>query len=182
MHQDLSVLDLEFGIAQLSGNRDLLIKLLGNFKTEYLNAADSLAKYIAEGDAKSAKNMIHTLKGVAGNLGMNKLHAQCKASEQTLLAGDITRLNLDLFSQTMSDTFAKITELENGTDVPPSRAASAPLEASALVEALQKNEYIPGDKLEAMLASVELPEDKKQLLAEAINDLDYAAALTILGA
>lgn len=181
MQQELSVLDLEFGISQLSGNRDLFVKLLGKFKAEYLNAQNTLAQYVTDNNVKQAKNMVHTIKGVAGNLGMNKLHALCKELEQNLQTDDITSVNTDAFCEVLAESFEKINELEVGSDSPAPSEQSAQLQKNALLKALQKNEFIPGNKLDAMLENVNLPADKKEALVDAINDLDYASALELLG-
>ena len=180
MHQDKSLLDLEFGLTQLSGNRELLVKLLGKFQAEYTDADNKFSTLINSGDHTEAKNMIHTIKGVSGNLGMNALHLLCKQLEQSILADSVGQTLQDDFTAILERTFLTIEALssDNGNEEPlePSTGNAK----AKLIAALQKNEYIPADKLDAMLAGTELNDMTKENVSNAINDLDYATALSLL--
>lgn len=182
MYQDKSLLDLEFGLSQLSGNRELLVDLLSKFEAEYRDAHQKLFTMLQNSEQSAAKIMVHTIKGVAVNLGMNALHLICKDLEQSILADSVDASQQDEFARILSRTFETIRTLSsNNTEA---LADSMPAEdlKTDLSDALQKNQYIPADKLDSMLVGIQLDADSKSKVSEAINDLDYAAALNILNA
>ncbi|HBU11741.1 MAG TPA: histidine kinase [Clostridiales bacterium] len=77
--------DVEDGIARVLGNEELYEKLLGKFlKNESLQAAKT---EIGRGDLGSARKHLHTLKGLAANLGMERLRAESAEAESALKNG-----------------------------------------------------------------------------------------------
>lgn len=177
MQQEKSLLDREFGLSQLSGNQDLLVKLLSKFKAEYADAHLSFCELISDNKTVDAKNMIHTIKGVAGNLGMNALHFFCKELEQSIVADSVEKSMQDDFASVLDNTFSEIDDFSSQGSSAETPAASSSNAKAELISALQSNEYIPADKLDAMLASTDLSEEQRTSVSESINDLDYAAAL-----
>ena len=182
MHQDKTLLDLDFGLSQLSGNRELLVKLLDKFVAEYSDAHQKLCTMLQDSNQSNAKIMVHTIKGVAGNLGMNALHLYCKDLEQSILADAVDASQQDEFGSLLSSTFETIGALSSNNTEAQVESTTAEDPKADLLDALQKNEYIPADKLDAMLAGIQLDADSKSKVSDAINDLDYAAALNILNA
>ncbi len=78
-------IDQDDGLGHLGNNsslyRDLLLKFVkthGNFIAELVNKFNS-------GDREEARRMLHTLKGMSGNLGMIKLHQKCLDAEVLLI-------------------------------------------------------------------------------------------------
>jgi len=74
MDQSTTVVDIDFGMSQLSGNKKLLFTLLGKFTDEYRSLDADLQAHVAKGDFNKAYSIVHTLKGVTGNLGLFALH------------------------------------------------------------------------------------------------------------
>ena len=66
-------LDYPQALRRLANKADTLNRLLGDFARNYQQAAATLATHIASADWASAQRLAHTLKGVAGNLGLQRI-------------------------------------------------------------------------------------------------------------
>lgn len=69
------------------GNEALLLRLLGEFRREQAGAAEAMDQAIRAGRLGEAERLAHTLKGVAGNLGAKRLHAEAALLEKALAQG-----------------------------------------------------------------------------------------------
>ena len=181
MTQDLPVLDMQFGVSQLSGNRQLLIKLLNKFREENEETVERLQQALQQQDLSTSKSIVHTLKGVAGNLGMRVLHQNCKRLEEAILHQQDTHSLFVVFAESVEMTFEKI-KAESAASSPeflaqPEKAENGQV---ALITKLKQNEYIPPDELERLLSGLTLEPCLIEKLRESINDLDYPIALNIL--
>lgn len=68
-------LDAEDGLRRINNNTDLYLKLLGKFSKNYSNFISELNRSLKEGLITEAGRMVHTLKGVSGNIGATDLHS-----------------------------------------------------------------------------------------------------------
>ncbi|GEM_PF-3417441 len=84
---DLPGFDTAEGLARVGGNRSLYLRLLRKLRDEYMGAADDVDSALAAGDWERALHVVHTLQGVAGNLGASELHRRA-ADLQAVLKGD----------------------------------------------------------------------------------------------
>ncbi len=73
--QALLGFDLAAGLQRLQGNRRLYKKLLLNFTYNYDRVAADIRKALDADDMDHAHSLVHSLKGVAGNLAATELHA-----------------------------------------------------------------------------------------------------------
>ena len=80
--------DLSAALGRLSGNRELLLKMLRNFGQEWSGTAESIQVALSAGDLQQARQRVHMLRGVAGNLSMSKVAAAAEALEQALKRGE----------------------------------------------------------------------------------------------
>jgi two-component system, sensor histidine kinase and response regulator len=62
-------LDTNSGLVRVGNNRQLYLKLLGQFVEQQGPAADQIAAALSSKDHAVAERLAHTLKGVAGQLG-----------------------------------------------------------------------------------------------------------------
>jgi len=190
MTQDKNVIfDAEFGINQLSGNKDLLIKMLDRFSADYSDISHQLQALVAKGDHDDGKAKAHAIKGVAGNLGFWNLHHASKILEDLFRdGGGDPQSAVDQFSQSFDATIAAITAFKQGdapaASVPPSATPNAEsTDTDALTELtslLESFEFIDSDRLELLLDAAGIPEERRAGLQQAINDLDYSTALELL--
>lgn len=76
-------IDTQTGLTRASGNHQLYQKLLRRFATTY-GDAHAVASALHDNDMLVRKRNVHSLKGVAGNIGAERLHTLCEKLEQDL--------------------------------------------------------------------------------------------------
>lgn len=67
-------IDVEDGLERISGNMDLYLNILGTFKKNNANFGEELRGLIADNKAEDSNRLVHTLKGVSGNIGAKTLN------------------------------------------------------------------------------------------------------------
>jgi CheY-like chemotaxis protein len=72
--QYLEGFDTMEGLRRSGWNHDLYKKLLKKFRAEYLNSADTLKTAFDSGNIEYAERLVHTVKGISGNLGASGLY------------------------------------------------------------------------------------------------------------
>jgi len=82
------LIDKQYALDILGGNEKLLNKLLRQFKEQLQNSISTLQRYIDSNDTKEPMHLIHTLKGVAGNLGAIILESELAKVEKSLRNGN----------------------------------------------------------------------------------------------
>ena len=95
--------DMKQGLQRMAGNSDLLIRLLGQFEKEHANDVTKLRQLLKQGEVVEAKRLLHTLKGVTGNLGIQKLHGTILE-----IKGDISEDNLQALEALLADVILGI--------------------------------------------------------------------------
>lgn len=184
--QENHIIDFSFTMSQLSGNKELALKMLGHFKQEYVEGAERVSALLQAQNLTEAKQLVHTLKGVTGNLGIKALHEHCKLLETAIKDNADIEQSLASFSQSLSDTLLAIDALmssdanshETPEETDPKGSSASQRELVAL---LKRNEFVPADTLTQLMAGIDLSSADKQKLKNAIDDLDYPEALTLLG-
>ena len=179
MESTSPLIDMEFGISQLSGNRDLYITLLGKFSDEYRELDDKLQAMMARSEFDSAYTLMHTLKGVSANLGLTALHHASKQVEIAIRGNQALPEDYSGFVIILERTLAQIAALSPSaetSDVPHAETSAK----TALMNALKANEFIPQAQLDSYLKSLNCSEQERQLLTNAIEELDYQEAIAIL--
>lgn len=176
MSNENLTIDLDFGLSQLSGNRDLLIKMFDRFCSDYAPFAGELQALADSGSTQELRMKVHTIKGVAGNLGFRALHTASKTLENEIKQpnGQLQTL-LQQFIVTLNETVAEIDRIKSGADAPANNDG-----LNELKRLLEENEFISSDRLNELLSGSDLPEQSKMQISQSINDLDYPAALALL--
>ncbi|MCB6994214.1 response regulator [bacterium 210820-DFI.6.37] len=77
----------EKAIENLGGSKALYEKHLAKFKTNYASAADTLDERLALGNREEAKILAHSIKGLAGTLGLPYLAEASAALEAAIAEG-----------------------------------------------------------------------------------------------
>lgn len=80
---------VEEGLRRLLGNQDLYKRLLVNFYHDHQNDGVKLREALADSRWDDTGFIIHTIKGVAGNLGANHLSACAGVIDKSLKAGNV---------------------------------------------------------------------------------------------
>ena len=70
----ISGVDWESGVKRLMGNEQLYRRLLSKFVSGYGDAGERVREALKAGERQKAHAELHTLKGVAQNLGFERLY------------------------------------------------------------------------------------------------------------
>jgi signal transduction histidine kinase/DNA-binding response OmpR family regulator/HPt (histidine-containing phosphotransfer) domain-containing protein len=179
------------GLNRVAGNRKLYLNLLLQFATQQADAATQIAAALDAGDRKLAERLVHTVKGVAGNLGITDVQTAAQKLEKAVRENqpDIPAL-LDQFAITMRVHVNSIRHALPDTAAPqPAPLASAAFDRERATEAvshlqslLEASDGNSQEAFEALQHAVVGVVDKPYLdaLNESINNFDFEQALTKL--
>ncbi|MBF0455305.1 MAG: response regulator [Magnetococcales bacterium] len=112
--QQLSGLDVQEALDRLNGNDRLYYSLLSEFYRDYAGAAEQIGTLFDEGEKSVAvASLIHTIKGMAGNISANELAKQALALEKGLDdSPDRQRELFNLFGQALEQVMDSIARLK----------------------------------------------------------------------
>ena len=151
--------------------------MFDRFAQDYANVVGELQLSVNDGKTSDVRHKVHTIKGVAGNLGMNALYADCKALEDAVKRGETNiGSHLVAFEKALTETLAEIASRkaeQSGGDAERTGV-------SQLKYLVEQNEFISGDSVEQLLLDSGIDDQTKQDIVEAINNLDYPTALRLL--
>ncbi len=103
--------DLEDGLARLEGNEDLYLSLLRKFGTEQSGTARKIEENLQKNKLAEGRQLLHTVKGLAGNLGALALARAALNLENVLDQEGDSALFLDSFMDCFDEVFVSITTL-----------------------------------------------------------------------
>jgi signal transduction histidine kinase/CheY-like chemotaxis protein/HPt (histidine-containing phosphotransfer) domain-containing protein len=106
--RDMPGIMLAEGLARVDGNRKLYKKLLLQFRASNVDTLDNIKTALSNGDDKTVGRLVHTLKGVAANIGADQLAAVTAELETALIQGRIAVNDVLLAKFTAS--FTVVTE------------------------------------------------------------------------
>lgn len=181
-------LDLERAAGQLGGDQRLLRSVLESFRRDFSDAPVRVQELIELGQLPDAARMVHTIKGLAPNLGAPALAVAAAEYEAALRQGDAQAELHGRFIQTLTEVLATLDGLESEPtrepvasstaatpeDLETLRALAANLDQSVIIPQLQKDRV--ASVLHGRIDAVQI--DK---LFTAISHLDYSEAARVLG-
>ena len=100
---ELAGVDVAAGLERTAGNKRLYRDLLVQFAARHESTGSTIREALESGDHNQAERLAHSLKGVAGNLGINQIF---------VLAGNLERA----ISESHAGTAALIEELTSALD------------------------------------------------------------------
>jgi HPt (histidine-containing phosphotransfer) domain-containing protein len=77
-------INLEDGLRRVAGNKRLYLDLLAQFASNQVDAASQISAALDIRDPKFAERIAHTIKGVAGNLGMSEVQSAARNLEKAI--------------------------------------------------------------------------------------------------
>jgi PAS domain S-box-containing protein len=80
-------IDLAAGIVNLGGDRELYLELLIDFAVRYGTVTRRLEEFLADDNTQTARDLAHSLKGVAGYLSLPEVYRVSAGLEQELADG-----------------------------------------------------------------------------------------------
>ncbi|MBE9608781.1 response regulator [Chitinilyticum piscinae] len=180
--RELAGIDYAEGLHRLNGKEKLYHDVLRQFAGNYATYAAQIESARQRGDWLETARLLHTLKGVAGNIGAGllahcaeKLEMQVKESgwqpeSFQSLAGELERVTTSIRAQ-----------LDISGDTPATKAAADPQQLLALLQLLDGQDSEAVDYLlehEAAIAACFAPAEFAAF-ARAIHQFDFPAALRL---
>ena len=187
---DIPGIDLPRALDRL-GRVSFLRKLLINFRKDNMETMKILREALAQRDDQLAQRIVHTVKGVGGNLCATGLASAAFVLEQAMNGGDadVQQSSLAEFEQNLSQLLDSIRAMEEtgggladapGKFLPPpvdrERIDLLTRELLAMLEANNMNALGVWEQLKPMLAGA-----NPEKLDAAMNRLDFSDAGNILG-
>jgi two-component system sensor histidine kinase/response regulator len=188
------VLQVETGLQQLMGDRDLYVQILRRFRQRYPDSGCQARKALAAGEPGHAQRIVHTLKGAAGMIGAQQLYLLA-AQLEPLCAGPapVWSAPLAQLEQALASLIATIDSVLDG-DPQQLLAVPAPLAATQVPETralllhlarlLDEGDGAAIDVLErsATVLAASLGVEVFQEVTEAAHQFDFETALASLQA
>ncbi len=107
-HAGERVLDPSAALERLDGNGALYRRLLERFRQEQPAAIERLRADLEGGDDEASGRTVHTLKGLAGNIGAARLARRSRALEEALSAGGDRAAQWQSLAACFADTLVAI--------------------------------------------------------------------------
>jgi two-component system, sensor histidine kinase and response regulator len=85
--ESLPGIDVQDALTRLMGNGKLFVQLLRDFGQDYHDVVGQIREALAHDDLASATHIVHTLKGVAGNLSVTSVAAAARILEAAMEQG-----------------------------------------------------------------------------------------------
>ena len=98
------VLDWKEAIARVLNKRDMYVKLLAKFIETERDTPSKVGQALKNGKADEARELVHSTKGAAANLGAKALAAAALELEMAIKAGADTDRAMNHFSAAHVDT------------------------------------------------------------------------------
>jgi len=174
-------LDIHSGIRQVGGNARLYRKLLMDFLGSHQQAARRLEDALREGDLISAERLTHTLKGVAGNVGADRLAEAAEAIDRQLQDGEAPpQAAIDDFRAALEEVCESLGQLESRmpSHAAEAASASAPADLEQLRQALIRGDSRSRQLLDGLRDP--LDETTRSRLRALIDDYEFDAAVELL--
>ena len=80
-------IDLTWGLKRVGGNKKLFIRLLNDFFHSHQAACEKTRQFILNNNIEAARRQVHTIQGVAGNIGARDLQAAAMELEKAIRTG-----------------------------------------------------------------------------------------------
>jgi two-component system, sensor histidine kinase and response regulator len=188
---EIAGVNIADGVNRVAGNRRLYRDLLSQFATRQAGAAAEIALALDQGDRQTAERIAHTVKGVAGNLGITGVQSAAQGLEKSIRASqDTVPALLDQFAAALRlQTTAIIKALESSTcEPPPSPPVQAFNEENATIAIARLRALLvasDGDAQDAfhhLQSAVAEIVDQRHFdsLSESINNFEFDAAIATL--
>ncbi len=108
-------IDLAWGLKRVGGNKTLFIRLLNDFFQSHQGACEKTRQFILNNNIEAARRQVHTIQGVAGNIGARDLQTAAMELEKLIRTGADKTLYHELsdkFCQQASIVFEALYNLE----------------------------------------------------------------------
>ena len=179
------------GLKRVAGNKRLYRDLLMQFAAKQGNAAAEISAAITSGDVKLAERIAHTVKGVAGNIGITEVQSAAQRLERAIREqSDSVPSLLDELAASFSTQVDAIRRaLRESAPTMPQETRNSPFNGelasgaiTRLRTLLDASDGAAEEAFHSLQAAVGGAVEKSELdvLRAFINDFDFEAALVKL--
>jgi len=182
-------IDTANGLKRVAGNKRLYRDLLSQFATKQADADERIKAALAGDDNKLAERIAHTVKGVAGNIGIIKVHSSSERLERAIREkhSDVNVL-LDEFSQALREYNRRIRNAissaipQTSSSVGEFNREKATAAVCTLRGLLESSDAGAADAYHATVTELAMKVAPEPLtaLGTAINEFDFERALATL--
>ncbi len=187
---ELPGIDVGSGVARTQGNLELYRKLLLRFHNNYGDFASPFRAMLSSGDYEAATREAHTLKGVAGNIGAQRVQSAAQVLEDACRErrDDIERRLQDV-REALRPVLEGIAPLLAPSPAEEASATPVPLDRAQLTPIMQRlYRLLDENSIEAVDEVVQLNSllfsggygDEIKALAAAVEGYDFDQALQLL--
>ncbi len=161
--EDIIIPEMEFinindGLRRVANNKKLYLKLLRDFKKNYLNFIENLSNMVKRKNIEESVRAAHTLKGVSGNIGATDLQKSAERMEFLLKLN-----NMENFSTSLEELNLKLNMVLKSLEL---IAEKEEITKTNEVDLFDKEKF-----LEILKESIELLKDDDFDASAKINDL-----------
>ncbi|MDM8553634.1 response regulator [Desulfococcaceae bacterium HSG7] len=192
MEINLPGIDSESGVRRLAGNRKLYQKMLYDFCEDYTDTADAVKKALYKGKTEYLTQLLHRLKGEAGNMGAMELHDAAQKLESGITQNEtvpdslfndfekaLNRVLQSVYNLKKTQTPQILSQAKQGGTADISKVE--PL-LSKLAILLQEYDVTATEYPDALKKYLDVPQfrDMIDLLEQHIYEFDYQEAIEVL--
>jgi CheY-like chemotaxis protein len=176
-------LDVVASLDRLQGNKRLYLKLLRQFSKHYVNFDQQLTHLLSDEDSEPFIRMAHTIKGLAGNIGADKLRIIAARAEQEFEHSDKRESIVDPLRAQVATVVAQLrATLPDEANIAPPGTLDSIAAINSLEELsamLEEYDVAVGDFFQQYCASLNTPvlAPELALLRIAIEGYDYDQAM-----
>ena len=186
---EIDGVDVAGGLKRVAGNKRLYSDLLVQFAAKQGDAGAQISVAIGNGDRKLAERITHTVKGVAGNLGLGQVFTSAEKVERAIREADavvpalLEEFTVILIRQVQIIRQALCDVASDQPTQPKKDVGFDAQEAAAAIAHLRNLlELSDGDAVEAFLAVEDilagaLDKSRLEALSAAISEFDFEAAI-----
>jgi signal transduction histidine kinase/DNA-binding response OmpR family regulator/HPt (histidine-containing phosphotransfer) domain-containing protein len=177
-------IDVAGGLKRVAGNKHLYWSLLGQFAAKQADADTQISQTLRNGDREGAERLAHTLKGIAGNIGIGAVQAAAakiekairdgEASVETLIA-DLRIVLAPLVAQIRASV-GQVTSAERPqADFEAGKAGAVMERLRALLDASDGDAAEVVEEL-ADIVALRVPAEALDALRDSVANFDFDAA------
>jgi len=169
-------IDTAIGLVHTAGDTAVYRKILQKFAENHADSMSEVEQTLAAGNKASARQLVHTLKGLAGSLGAIQLQGHLIRLEESLADSDSNIENGLMINKLCQLTHAEFTRVINGIRGTLSAAATALPKPQRLFSATETDEQLK-ILLEKLQAFDSDADQQLELILSSINDTALIDAL-----
>jgi two-component system sensor histidine kinase/response regulator len=188
---EIEGIDIKDGLKRVGGNVQLYRGLLVKFAAKYSDAGLQVTTALQSGDREAAQRIAHTIKGVAGNVGIKRIQLAAEKLEKAIRENDSTYLTMlqDLTEVLHTQIEAIDLALRTSTTTPVESASSKSFDPHAAFHEIARLrsqlEESDGDSEETFrtlqsILSGRVEKAQLDALGANISDFNFTGALSKL--